>query len=77
MDSIIVIDSITNIIKGEVNMDNTLQMHTDAIRKAEDHISQSIQEMCDDIKSVEDEILRKEQKIFASFLPVISPLKQR
>ena len=48
-------------------MDNTLQKRTDAIRKAEDHISQSIQEMCDDIKSVEDEILRKEQKIFASF----------
>ena len=46
---------------------NALQKHTDAIRKAEDHISQSIQKMCDDIKSVEDEILRKERKIFANF----------
>lgn len=48
-------------------MDNKeLQKYIDAIKKAEDHISQSIQKMCDDIKSVEDDILRKEQTIFAN-----------
>ena len=56
---------------------NKLQKNIDAIKKAEDHISQSIQKTCESIKTAGDEILRKEQKIFASFLPVISPLKQR
>lgn len=46
---------------------NKLQKNIDAIKKAEDHISQSIQKTCESIKTAGDEILCEVQKAFAKF----------